>query len=261
MSFPSDPYGSTPGASGNQPNLFGASSEEPPISSGYAVPGYGAAPGYGGPPNYGAAAGYDAMPGGYEAPPLGAGGYPGMLPYGQPNNNLVWGILTTIFCFLPLGIVSIVKANQVNSKWQRGDVAGAYASARSAKRFAIASAIVSIVITAIAAVVIGVIVSQENKRNRSYYSYSTPTSYVPSYQSKSDIEYAIRGASYGDCFYRESSGSTLSMFVKVSCSQYKANVKVTKVTTSTSNCSGNWVRSDYDSSYSTSQVVLCLTSV
>ena len=70
MSFPSDPYGSTPGASGNQPNLFGASSEEPPISSGYAVPGYGAAPGsgaapnYGGAPNYGAAAGYDAMPGG-----------------------------------------------------------------------------------------------------------------------------------------------------------------------------------------------------
>lgn len=38
--------------------------------------------------------------------------------YGQPSqpkpdSNLVWGILTTILCCLPLGIVSIVKASKV----------------------------------------------------------------------------------------------------------------------------------------------------
>lgn len=40
--------------------------------------------------------------------------------YGQeaaPGNNLVWGILATVFCCLPFGIVSIVKASKVNALW------------------------------------------------------------------------------------------------------------------------------------------------
>lgn len=57
-----------------------------------------------------------------------------------PPNYLVWAILSTILCCLPLGIVSIVFAAQVNGKWAAGDVTGARASSNKAKNFAIASA-------------------------------------------------------------------------------------------------------------------------
>lgn len=62
-----------------------------------------------------------------------------------PDNYLVWAILSTVFCCLPLGIVSIVKSTQVNSKWQMGDIAGAQQAAQDAKKFAIWSAIIGIV--------------------------------------------------------------------------------------------------------------------
>ena len=51
-------------------------------------------------------------------------------------NYLVQAILTTIFCCLPFGIVSIVYAAQVNSKLAIGDYAGAMASSKSAKTWA-----------------------------------------------------------------------------------------------------------------------------
>jgi hypothetical protein len=54
-----------------------------------------------------------------------------------PQNNLVWGILTTIFCCLPLGIVSIVFAAKVNGQWAMGDYAGAQDSANKAKQYAL----------------------------------------------------------------------------------------------------------------------------
>jgi hypothetical protein len=53
-----------------------------------------------------------------------------------PPNYLVAAILTTIFCCLPFGIVSIVYAAQVNSKWQEGDVSGARFASRNAKTWA-----------------------------------------------------------------------------------------------------------------------------
>ncbi|MEO7478124.1 MAG: CD225/dispanin family protein [Lysobacteraceae bacterium] len=65
----------------------------------------------------------------------------------QPNNGvyvpnyLVWAILSTLFCCLPLGIVSIVYASQVDGKRAAGDIAGAQAAASSAKNWAIASAL------------------------------------------------------------------------------------------------------------------------
>ena len=40
-------------------------------------------------------------------------------------NHLVWAILSTLFCCLPLGIVSIVYASQVDGKRAAGDIAGA----------------------------------------------------------------------------------------------------------------------------------------
>lgn len=59
-----------------------------------------------------------------------------------PENNLVWGILTTVLCCLPLGIVSIVKANSVNTLWaQGGQFDAAHKAAADAKKFAIWSAV------------------------------------------------------------------------------------------------------------------------
>ena len=56
----------------------------------------------------------------------------------QPSvpNYLVQAILTTIFCCLPLGIVSIVYAAQVNGKVAAGDRAGALESSRNARMWA-----------------------------------------------------------------------------------------------------------------------------
>ncbi|PIF05900.1 MAG: hypothetical protein CSA36_04400 [Draconibacterium sp.] len=53
-----------------------------------------------------------------------------------PPNYLVFAILTTIFCCQVLGIVSIVYAAQVNSKWNAGDYNGAWESSRNAKTWA-----------------------------------------------------------------------------------------------------------------------------
>lgn len=59
-------------------------------------------------------------------------------------NNLVWAILSTLFCCLPLGIVSIVFAAQVNGKLAAGDVAGAQEASDKAKKWAMWSAIAGV---------------------------------------------------------------------------------------------------------------------
>ncbi len=56
-------------------------------------------------------------------------------------NNLVWAILTTFFCCLPLGIVSIVFASKVDGLRAAGDIAGAWEASRKAKTWAIWSAL------------------------------------------------------------------------------------------------------------------------
>jgi hypothetical protein len=93
----------------------------------------------------------------YGSPQYGAPQYG--QPYGQPAgspppNYLVWAILSTIFCCLPLGIASIVFAAQVNGKYAAGDVAGAQESSRKAKQFAIWSAVVGVVVGALYAVAV-----------------------------------------------------------------------------------------------------------
>ena len=52
-------------------------------------------------------------------------------------NYLVPAILSTIFCCLPLGVVSIIFATQVNSKMAAGDMAGAMEASKKAKMFMI----------------------------------------------------------------------------------------------------------------------------
>jgi hypothetical protein len=54
---------------------------------------------------------------------------------GPIPNYLVQSILVTLCCCLPLGIVAIVFAAQVNSKLAVGDVSGAREASRKAKMF------------------------------------------------------------------------------------------------------------------------------
>ncbi|MDX1463530.1 MAG: CD225/dispanin family protein [Marinirhabdus sp.] len=59
-------------------------------------------------------------------------------PAGKPpDNNLVWAIICTVLCCLPLGIVSIIQSTKVNSLWHQGDHAGAQKAADDAKKWAI----------------------------------------------------------------------------------------------------------------------------
>jgi hypothetical protein len=76
-------------------------------------------------------------------PPLGSGYNQPMAGSTPPPNYLVWAILSTVLCCLPLGVASIVYAAQVNSKWYAGDAAGAQDSSAKAKKFAIWSAVVA----------------------------------------------------------------------------------------------------------------------
>jgi hypothetical protein len=96
-------------------------------------------------------------PGNYPPPPPAGGAYPppGQPPAAQPSTHLVLGILTTLFCCLPLGIVSIVKAAQVNGLWAQGRYAEAQAASDSAKKWAIWSAVLGIVV----GVVYGILVA------------------------------------------------------------------------------------------------------
>jgi hypothetical protein len=101
---------------------------------------YGAPSPYGGAPGYGAPQGYSGQPG-YGGPPIGQplnyGGYYRTSAFQSPEgppppNHLVGAILATIFCCVPLGIVAIVYAAQVNTKHAAGDHAGAIMAADKA---------------------------------------------------------------------------------------------------------------------------------
>ena len=85
------------------------------------------------------------------------GGGPAYTPYGVPGgypqhipNYLVQAILVTIFCCLPLGIVAIIFAAQVNGKVTAGDIAGAQSSSRTARTLVIVPVVVGAVVIGIA---------------------------------------------------------------------------------------------------------------
>jgi hypothetical protein len=78
-------------------------------------------------------------------PPPNDPGYNYGYGYGPPpphiNNNLVWAILSTIFCCWPLGIPAIVYAAKVDGLAARGDYQGAQDAANKAKMWSIWSAV------------------------------------------------------------------------------------------------------------------------
>ena len=64
---------------------------------------------------------------------------------GKPDSNLIWALLCTFFCCQILGIIAIVKACEVDGKWNSGDYAGAIASSESAKKWSMWGAISGVV--------------------------------------------------------------------------------------------------------------------
>ena len=64
-----------------------------------------------------------------SAPPLSPSG----VPAEKVPNYLVQAILCTLCCCLPLGIVAIVYAAQVNTKFSAGDYTGAQEASKKAK--------------------------------------------------------------------------------------------------------------------------------
>ncbi|HST80984.1 MAG TPA: CD225/dispanin family protein [Kineosporiaceae bacterium] len=99
------------------------------------------------PPPYSSPSG----PGPYGPPAYGSPAY-GSPAYGaqpsrpKPDNHLVWAILSLVLCCMPLGIVSVVYASQVDGHYARGDYASAEQASARAKNWAIASAAAVVVL-------------------------------------------------------------------------------------------------------------------
>jgi len=89
-----------------------------------------------------------------------ATGAPGV----KPNNFLVQSILVTLCCCLPLGIVGIVYAAQVDGKWNSGDFQGAIEASQNANKWSKIGLITGIVLNLLmigAQVLIGVMAAQQ----------------------------------------------------------------------------------------------------
>src|SRR5215203_5266039 len=72
----------------------------------------------------------------YTPPRPPGGGSFGAPPPGEAiPNYLIQSIVVTLCCCLPLGVVAIVFAAQVNSKLAAGDIAGAREASAKAKMF------------------------------------------------------------------------------------------------------------------------------
>lgn len=106
-------------------------------------------PGGGYPPVGGGGGGYPPDDGGGGYPPGGAPGW-NQQPVGpKPDNYLVWSILTTLFCCLPFGIISIVYAAKVDGLYNSGDYGGARSASDSAKKWAIVAGVAGLVVVAL----------------------------------------------------------------------------------------------------------------
>ena len=75
-------------------------------------------------------------------------------PLSRPNNYLLWAILVTIFCCIPLGVVGIVYALKVDSAWDAGLYGTAEEYSKKAKNWTLWGAIISVLIYIIYIVVI-----------------------------------------------------------------------------------------------------------
>jgi hypothetical protein len=103
----STPAAPLPQASGPPP----ADPGPPPVPPAPLLP-YAVSPGWAGPPRVG--------------PP--------------PTSYFGWAIVCAVFCFMPLGVVAVVKSLQVKPRWAQGDWAGAQKASRAAKTWCLVAA-------------------------------------------------------------------------------------------------------------------------
>ena len=75
---------------------------------------------------------------------------------------IVWSILVTLFCCLPLGIPAIVFAAKIDNCNAQGDFAGAAENARKSKNFMIWGAVLSVVFTIVYFVFFGLMLAETN---------------------------------------------------------------------------------------------------
>ncbi len=61
-----------------------------------------------------------------------------------PPTNMVWAILATIFCCIPLGIVAIVYSNKVSKCYLAGDIEGAKRASETGAWWCIAAITIGI---------------------------------------------------------------------------------------------------------------------
>ena len=104
----------------------------------------------------------------WTPPPGGGGAQAAAVP-----NNMVIAIIATIvsliFCCLPHGIISLIFAMQVNKKAAAGDMAGAEASAKSAKTWGMIS-----IIVAVLALILNIILYAAGLATYSFNTGTTP---------------------------------------------------------------------------------------
>lgn len=61
-------------------------------------------------------------------------------PNGKPENNMIWAVLSTVLCCVPIGIYAIICANKVDELYNAGNVEEANKQAAEAKKWAIIGA-------------------------------------------------------------------------------------------------------------------------
>lgn len=90
----------------------------------------------------------------YTPPPPSAARFdtPGAAPVQQIPNYLWQSIVVTLCCCLPLGIVAIIFAAQVNDKLRQGDYAGAMEASKKAKMFCLIALGLGLVVLALYAI-------------------------------------------------------------------------------------------------------------
>ena len=81
----------------------------------------------------------------------------------EVNSHLVLAILTTLFCCLPLGIVSIIYAAQVGTKRAAGDYQGALDCSKKAATFGYVALGIGLVWIVIYAILMVIGISASNR--------------------------------------------------------------------------------------------------
>ncbi|MBQ7360997.1 MAG: CD225/dispanin family protein [Bacteroidaceae bacterium] len=77
----------------------------------------------------------------------------------KPSNYMVWAVLSTVFCCLPFGIVSIVYASKVDELWRSGKYEEAHEAASKARTWfwwSLGTSLLILVVYFISVMVLGI---------------------------------------------------------------------------------------------------------